>query len=343
MAKDVSQEHLIQLVHDRPALWDKRCAEYSDKHISSLKWEEIYETVTPEWLTLSTKRRRIRGEQITTRWRSLRDRFRRDLKEDLECRSGAGASKKKHGPFYEMLDFLRNVMDVRSTASNISVSEEEDVSDAEDENQEAAGDMPVAETQASPDANSATATQNTPRVPIRSVPASRGKRHTKKKQDMDAAMIAFMEDMRGIRRADSDRKDPFLDPTNEDANFLRSNLYYLQKIPDARKMEVHLAIGSFTGVCVRAALAGEPMPVFTSPLQRQYQPEQAPQAPHFQPHYHQAFIPQHHRAPATTAQNVLPPPQEPTHDSSTSQATSSQSYNPYPYSTSPRPFYQQLQ
>lgn len=40
--------------------------------------------------------------------------------------------------------------------------------------------------------------------------------------DMDSAMMLFMEDMRGMRRADS--MDPFSEPANPDATFLR-NLY----------------------------------------------------------------------------------------------------------------------
>ncbi|PIO39710.1 hypothetical protein AB205_0200360 [Aquarana catesbeiana] len=60
-----------------------------------------------------------------TRWRSLRDRYRRELKEEAkESRSEAGSFRKK-SPFFEMLDFLKCVMDLRSTTSNISETEEE--------------------------------------------------------------------------------------------------------------------------------------------------------------------------------------------------------------------------
>ncbi|PIO31536.1 hypothetical protein AB205_0184880 [Aquarana catesbeiana] len=63
MARDVSHEQLIQLVHARPALWDKRSAEYSNQNSRSMKWEEIFEEVTPNWLSLSNRHHRIHGEK----------------------------------------------------------------------------------------------------------------------------------------------------------------------------------------------------------------------------------------------------------------------------------------
>ncbi|XP_040177472.1 golgin subfamily A member 6-like protein 22 [Rana temporaria] len=199
MARDVSHERLIQLVHVRPALWDKRSAEYSDRNTISVKWEEIFKEVTPNWLSLSSKQRRIRGDKIITRWRSLRDRYRRELKEEAkESRSRAGSSQKKKSPFFEMLDFLRSVMDLRSTTSKISETEEE--GNAEDTQQAPEEEMGFGDNQPGPEENpsshqpgpeenlssqsAATATLQRQRVPIRSVgaTASKGsKRRGKKK------------------------------------------------------------------------------------------------------------------------------------------------------------------
>lgn len=67
----------------------------------------------------------MRGQKIVTRWTSQRDRYRREFKGEAEDkRSGAGASKKRRSPFFEMLDFLRNVMELRHTITNISEIEE---------------------------------------------------------------------------------------------------------------------------------------------------------------------------------------------------------------------------
>lgn len=139
----------------------------------------------------------------------------------------------------------------------------------------------------------------------------------------------------------ADNKDPFSDPNNEDATFLRSLYHHLQKVPNPRKMDVQLAICNFTGVCVRAAMSGDPMPPVITPLQRPFHSEQAP-PPSFNQQYHPGIIPHHHRAPATTAQNFGPPSQALTYESSSSQATSYSSQSSNPYSTTPSPYYQDL-
>ncbi|PIO15310.1 hypothetical protein AB205_0208150 [Aquarana catesbeiana] len=278
-ARDVSHEQLIQLVHARPALWDKRSAEYSDRNCTSMKWE-VFEEVTPNWLSLSNRHRRIRGEKIITRWRSLRDRYRRELKEEAkDSQSGAGSSSKKKSPFFEMLDFLRCVMDLRSTTSNISETEEEgDAVDTQPAQEEDVGVNEQGPKENPSSQSTATATLDRQRVPIRSVGATTPrarKRHGHPKRDMDAAMLSFMEEMRATRRADT--TDPFSDPNNQDASFARNLYHHLVRVPNERKMDVQMSIFNFTGVCIRAAMSGEPMPPVITHHQRPYHGEQAPQ------------------------------------------------------------------
>lgn len=67
------------------------------------------------------------GKKIITHWTSIRDRFRRELNDEAEqSRSGAGTSQKRKSLFFEILGFLRTVMDLRSTSTNISEKEEGD-------------------------------------------------------------------------------------------------------------------------------------------------------------------------------------------------------------------------
>ncbi|PIO09946.1 hypothetical protein AB205_0181810, partial [Aquarana catesbeiana] len=85
-------------------------------------------TISPEivaFLVLFTFH--MQAKKIITRWTSIRDRFRRELNDEAEqSRSGAGTSQKRKSPFFEMLGFLRTVMDLRSTSTNISETEEEE-------------------------------------------------------------------------------------------------------------------------------------------------------------------------------------------------------------------------
>lgn len=220
------------------------------------------------------------GEKIITRWRSLRDRYRRELKEEAkDSQSGAGSSSKKKSPFFEMLDFLRCVMDLRSTTSNISETEEEgDAVDTQPAQEEDVGVNEQGPKENPSSQSTATATLDRQRVPIRSVGATTPrarKRHGHPKRDMDAAMLSFMEEMRATRRADT--TDPFSDPNNQDASFARNLYHHLVRVPNERKMDVQMSIFNFTGVCIRAAMSGEPMPPVITHHQRPYHGEQAPQ------------------------------------------------------------------
>ncbi|XP_077334746.1 uncharacterized protein LOC143976197 [Lithobates pipiens] len=234
-------------------------------------------------------------------------------------------------------------MNLRNTTSNISDTEEEggavDTQPAAEEDigvggrEQAPEEMPSSQ-------STATLERRVPqRVPIRSVTtASRSKRHGQHRPDMDGAMLSFMQEMTAMRRADSN--DPFADPNNEDASFVKNLYHHLSKVPTVRKMDVHMAIFNFTGVCVRAALSGDPMPPVITHPQRPYG-EQASQHPYPHPYHHPGIIPHHQRAPAPTAQNFAPPPQvAPSSSPATSYLSSPQSSNPYP--TSHSPYYQDL-
>ncbi|XP_073471980.1 uncharacterized protein [Aquarana catesbeiana] len=244
-----------------------------------------------------------------------------------------------------MLDFLRCVMDLRSTTSNISETEEEgDAVDTQPAQEEDVGVTKQGPEENQSSQSTATATLDRQRVPIRSVGATTPrarKRHGHPKRDMDAAMLGFMEEMRATRRADT--TDPFSDPNNQDASFARNLYHHLVRVPNERKMDVQMSIFNFTGVCIRAAMSGEPMPPVITHHQRPYHGEQAPQHS-FHP-YHPGINPHHQRAPAHTGQNVVPPPQvAPTYESSSSQGTSysHSSQSSTPYSTSHSPYYQDL-
>ncbi|XP_040209098.1 uncharacterized protein LOC120940362 [Rana temporaria] len=245
-------------------------------------------------------------------------------------RSGAGASKYKKGAFFEMLDFLRNVMSLRSTATNISETEEE--TDTEFSQQDPMGETGVTESEAAEDATrAARPIPPTTSVPIRSVGSTVRKRPQKNK--LDNAMLSFMEEMKA-RRPDSN--DPFLDPNNEDALFLRSQYHLLQKMNPDRKLDMRLAIGQYIGTCLKASMSGDPVPQVISPSQRQFYPDHPPPAPYthrFQP----SPIPHHYRAPASTAQNFPVPPQAPNYDPSPSQGTSRSDSSLFP-----TPYYQDL-
>ncbi|PIO25718.1 hypothetical protein AB205_0094590 [Aquarana catesbeiana] len=224
-----------------------------------------------------------------------------------------------------MLGFLRSVMDLRSTSTNISETEEEEVdSDSataiqttesvpDDITSEHGAEQPVSsEPSTHPAACRTTAQerQERQRVPNRSVPATTTRqRGGQSRPDIEGAMIQFMEDMRERRRAET--RDSFSDPANQDAVYLRSLYHQLAQVPMHRKMEVHMSLFNFTGACVRAAIAGDPMPPLINEQQRPYQHpyalDPAPLNLTSQQMYHHQYPTPHQ--PTTSVRNAVTPPQ----------------------------------
>ncbi|PIO27363.1 hypothetical protein AB205_0176990 [Aquarana catesbeiana] len=84
---------------------------------------------------------------------------------------------------------------------------------------------------------------------------------------MDKAMKSFMDEVTSFKRQES--KDPFCDPNNSNASFLRTIYHTLQKALAERQMEIHMGIFNYVGGCIRAAESGMPLPTIS-----QYEPPQ---------------------------------------------------------------------
>ncbi|PIO02753.1 hypothetical protein AB205_0182370, partial [Aquarana catesbeiana] len=83
-------------------------------------------------------------------------------------------------------------------------------------------------------------------------------------------MKSFMDEMTSFKRQES--KDPFCDPNNSNASFLRTIYHTLLKAPAERQMEIHMGIFNYVGGCIRAAESGMPLPTIShyEPPQRSY-------------------------------------------------------------------------
>ncbi|PIO30118.1 hypothetical protein AB205_0216730, partial [Aquarana catesbeiana] len=118
VARDISHEAIIAPVHARPELWDSECPGYADRVLKRSKWEEVF--VTPHWDDLSATEQDNRGKEVYTRWRSLRDRYKKELNEERSAdRSGAPSTRRRPNPHAEALSFLRRTTEMRSTVSSV--------------------------------------------------------------------------------------------------------------------------------------------------------------------------------------------------------------------------------
>ncbi|XP_073412825.1 uncharacterized protein [Dendrobates tinctorius] len=107
---DIDNELLIRLVEARAPLWDSMDPRHADYVHTRRLWEKIYRTIDTRWGELTPEQRRKSGEKILIRWRSIRDRYMRDLREERSC------SAPCRRPLYcyrKMLRFLDRCADLR--------------------------------------------------------------------------------------------------------------------------------------------------------------------------------------------------------------------------------------
>lgn len=105
---------LIAAVSHQPAIWDARDPSYMDRLKRSHAWERVCQEVTEDWVDLHPKTRDRRLKDLQTRWRSLKDCYRRELQQQRKAeKSGGPAVKRKTYLYFRQLHFLKPVLEAR--------------------------------------------------------------------------------------------------------------------------------------------------------------------------------------------------------------------------------------
>ncbi|XP_073419470.1 uncharacterized protein [Dendrobates tinctorius] len=105
---------LIMAVSHQPAIWDARDPSYMDRLKRSHAWESVCQEVTEDWDDLHTKTKDRRLKDLQTRWRSLKDCYRRELQQQRKAeKSGGPAVKRKTYLYFRQLHFLKPVLEAR--------------------------------------------------------------------------------------------------------------------------------------------------------------------------------------------------------------------------------------
>ncbi|XP_052748000.1 uncharacterized protein LOC128200052 [Galleria mellonella] len=71
----VDTRDLIAMVKRYRCLWDRRHADYKNKHLKTKAWKEIYREIEPTYDSLSPTVRYQMGLTITKKWNNVRDSF----------------------------------------------------------------------------------------------------------------------------------------------------------------------------------------------------------------------------------------------------------------------------
>ncbi|XP_040297390.1 uncharacterized protein LOC121008761 [Bufo bufo] len=114
----IDNELLIQMVEDRPPLWDHTDRRHADHHATRLLWLEICKVLVPNWDDLNESQREECRTTILVRWRSMRDRYKKDYNEEVKRPSGSRESQKRPYRYAAALGFLHRTLQLRSTFSS---------------------------------------------------------------------------------------------------------------------------------------------------------------------------------------------------------------------------------
>nr|DBA20387.1 TPA: hypothetical protein GDO54_017175 [Pyxicephalus adspersus]DBA20388.1 TPA: hypothetical protein GDO54_017175 [Pyxicephalus adspersus] len=231
---DIAQ--LIQLVQERPELYNPKTPSYADRYKKKKAWDEICAIVVPDWELCSEKEKNIKAKEVQTRWRSLKDCFRRELtlQKKLE-RSGIPTNRRRKYIHYDGLLFLEPTMKLRDTfgttptAPNIA-KDPHDLQQPIDVDQVTIGPM----------------VQPPLPLPLRLPPAqtlvrastlSTSKRNKKKaanknENEWEKQLLSVMST---LRKKTEEKID-------SDEIFLKSLLPFVKKVPDNRKIDMQLSL-----------------------------------------------------------------------------------------------------
>ncbi|XP_044161197.1 uncharacterized protein LOC122945997 isoform X7 [Bufo gargarizans] len=145
-------DRLIQMVHDRPELYDPKVPSYADRYKKKKAWDEICSVVVPGWDRCSEKEKNLKVKAIKTRWNSCRDQFRREL--TVKGKSTEGRLSKRPYIFTNQLMFLRDILHLRQARdSQEDLPEEESEHSNETQLDVAEVDTPSVSSACSPQPN----------------------------------------------------------------------------------------------------------------------------------------------------------------------------------------------
>ncbi|XP_044161194.1 uncharacterized protein LOC122945997 isoform X5 [Bufo gargarizans] len=223
-------DRLIQMVHDRPELYDPKVPSYADRYKKKKAWDEICSVVVPGWDRCSEKEKNLKAKEIQTRWRSLKDCFRRELtlQKKLE-KSGISTNRRRKYVHYDGLLFLEPTIKLRDPFGGSAAPT------PASNNRE-----PVEILQPFDIERSVSPTPLPPPLPPPPAPAPTflaPKRNRKKavntsESEWESHLLNVMNTLKMKTEEKSD----------SDEIFLRSLLPFVKKVPDERKIDMQLSM-----------------------------------------------------------------------------------------------------
>ncbi|XP_075181534.1 uncharacterized protein LOC142254374 [Anomaloglossus baeobatrachus] len=111
---------LICEVEARPALWNTAHHHHWDAVLTRGLWDEVSRSLMDTWESMDEKTQYLFREKVITRWRSIRDRYKRDFNDEMRAPSGSAGRRHRY-KHYNALSFLRPSLASRRPLALIKV------------------------------------------------------------------------------------------------------------------------------------------------------------------------------------------------------------------------------
>ncbi|XP_044147528.1 uncharacterized protein LOC122935729 [Bufo gargarizans] len=111
-------------------------------HLTRSLWMEICCKIVPDWDDLSEGQQEDCKTSVMVRWRSIRDRYKKDYNEEVNRRSGSGGTRRQPYRYVAALGFLRRTLELRRTTSSTRAP----VPPCESDQEAVPAEMPPADT-----------------------------------------------------------------------------------------------------------------------------------------------------------------------------------------------------
>ncbi|XP_077119084.1 uncharacterized protein LOC143775125 [Ranitomeya variabilis] len=111
----IHNETLINLVEANPSIWDQSDSTHHDIVKNRKLWDQIICHFDPRYMEKSTTSKKKIADAVHTRWKSIRDRFVRDYRNNHNAQSGSSGKRVTPYVHYDQLLFLQKTLSQRST------------------------------------------------------------------------------------------------------------------------------------------------------------------------------------------------------------------------------------
>lgn len=132
ISSTLEPEEFIHSLRIHPELWDLNNSNYSNRNKKHKAWEAIAAHHSPHWSNLHQHQKASKIKAMKTRWKAMRDNFRREYKKQKASKSGSSGSSGKASRmycYYKELMFLKPVMELKETQSNMDSESDNDLNE----------------------------------------------------------------------------------------------------------------------------------------------------------------------------------------------------------------------